>query len=252
MIPEGSPSEFTRTLYGCEPEDIAETVIMTPFDSTLEDLKGKAEDVKEFRGFITGFTGRFNGSLGTVLNCRIGSPAASDCTYFLRFTPCTRIIYTGLIGALQPEISVGDIIVPTAAFRGEGASQYYVDKAYPAVADFSLLQTISAILENAFKDTETGLHYGPIYSTDAFAAETKEFLEEWSARKLLGIEMETSAIYVLSSLHGIQATAIHIVSDNPVMKKSFFDKPSDDDVEKREKCYDLLLDVLVELVAQQS
>jgi len=202
MMPEKNPSEFTKTLYGCEPEDISEVVILTPFDSTLDDLKGKADNVKEFSGFCSGFTGQFNGSEATVINSRIGSPAASDCTYYLRFTPCRSIIYTGLIGALQPEIRVGDIIVPTAALRGEGASKYFVDKAYPAVADFRLLQTISAVLEKTFKDTETGLHYGPIYTTDAFAAETKEFLEEWSERRLLGIEMETSAIYVIASLYG--------------------------------------------------
>ncbi len=252
MMPEGSPSEFTKWLYGCEPEDISEVVIMTPFDSTLEDLREKADDVKEFKGFITGFTGQFNGSQGTVLNCRIGSPAASDCTYFLRFTPCRSIIYTGLIGALQPSIRVGDIIVPTAAFRGEGASKYFVDEAYPAVADFKLLQTVSAVLESAFRDTEMGLHYGPIYTTDAFAAETKEFLEAWSERQLLGIEMETSAIYVLASLYGMKAASIHIVSDNPVMKKSFFDKLGEEDIEKREKCTGLLLDVLVELVEKAS
>ena len=252
MMPEGSPSEFTKRLYGCEPEDISEVVIMTPFDSTLEDLREKADDVKEFKGFITGFTGQFNGSQGTVLNCRIGSPAASDCTYFLRFTPCRSIIYTGLIGALQPAIRVGDVIVPTAAFRGEGASKYFVDEAYPAVADFKLLQTVSAVLESAFRDTEMGLHYGPIYTTDAFAAETKEFLEAWSERQLLGIEMETSAIYVLASLYGMKAASIHIVSDNPVMKKSFFDKLGEEDIEKREKCSGLLLDVLVELVEKAS
>ena len=77
MMPEENPSEFTKTLYGCEPEDISEVVILTPFDSTLEDLKGKADNVKEFRGFIAGFTGEFNGSQGTVLNSRIGSPAAT-------------------------------------------------------------------------------------------------------------------------------------------------------------------------------
>ncbi len=250
MMPEGSPSEFTQTLYGCEPEDISEVVILTPFDSTLKDLKARAEKVTEFRGFCSGFTGQFNGSQGTVINCRIGSPAASDCTYYLRFTPCRSIIYTGLIGALQPAIRVGDIIVPTAAFRGEGASKYFVDEAYPAVADFKLLRTVSAVLESAFRDTEIGLHYGPIYTTDAFAAETKEFLEAWSERQLLGIEMETSAIYVLASLYGMKAASIHIVSDNPVMKKSFFDKLGEEDIEKREKCSGLLLDVLVELIAK--
>lgn len=30
MMPEKNPSEFTKTLYGCEPEDIAEVVIRTP------------------------------------------------------------------------------------------------------------------------------------------------------------------------------------------------------------------------------
>ena len=62
--------------------------------------------------------------------------------------------------------------------------------------------------------------------------------------------METSAIYVLASLYGIKVASIHIVSDNPIMKKSFFDKPSEEDRKKREKCYDHLLDVLVELVAK--
>ena len=178
MMPEGSPSEFTRTLYGCEPEDISEVLILTPYDSTLEDLKSRADRVKEFGGFCAGFTGQFNGSRGTVLNSRIGSPAASDCAYYLRFTPCRIIIYTGLIGSLQPDVRVGDIVVPTAALRGEGASKYYVDEAYPTVADFRLLRIISAVIEKAFLDTETELHYGPIYTTDAFAAETREFLEE--------------------------------------------------------------------------
>jgi uridine phosphorylase len=123
MMPEKTPSEFTKTLYGCEPEDISEVVFLTPFDSTLEGLKVKADNVKEFSGFYSGFTGQFNGSEATVLNSRIGSPAASDCTYYLRFTPCRSIIYTGLIGALLPEIRVGAIIVPTAALRGEGASR---------------------------------------------------------------------------------------------------------------------------------
>ena len=62
--------------------------------------------------------------------------------------------------------------------------------------------------------------------------------------------METSAIYILSSLYGIQAASIHIVSDNSVMNKSFFDKTSVEENEKREKCSDLLLDVLVKLVAR--
>jgi uridine phosphorylase len=247
-MPERSPSEFTRKLYGCEPEDISEVVLLTPFDSTLNDLKARAEGVTEFKGFCEGFTGKFNGIRGTVLNTRVGSPVASDCTYYLRFTPCKIIIFSGLIGALQPNIRVGDIIVPTAALRGEGASRYFVDEAYPAVADFTLLRTISTVLEKSFTGSGIELHYGPIYTTDAFAAETKEFLDEWSERRLLGIEMETSAIYTLASLYGVKAGSIHIVSDNPIVKRSFFDKLHEEEIKRRGKSYNLLIDALVELV----
>jgi hypothetical protein len=51
MMPEGSPSEFTKTLYGYEPENISEVAIPTPFDSTLEDLKGRAESSPSFTHF---------------------------------------------------------------------------------------------------------------------------------------------------------------------------------------------------------
>jgi len=116
-MPDGDPGEFTRLLYGCEADEIAEVVFLTPLDSTIEALKLKAENVKEFRGFNHGFNGYFDGAEVSVINSRIGSPLAGDCTYYLRFTPCRSIVYTGLIGSLQPSIRVGDVIVPTAALR---------------------------------------------------------------------------------------------------------------------------------------
>ena len=250
MMPDGDPSDFTRLLYGCEADDMAEVVFLTPLDSTLEALKLKAEQVREFEGFNHGFNGDFGGTEVSVINSRIGSPLAGDCTYYLRFTPCRSIVYTGLIGSLQPSIRVGDIIVPTAALRGEGASKYFIDEAYPAVADFGLLQSISSTLKETYADYDINIHFGPIYTTDSFAAETKEFLELWGSRNLLGIEMETSAIYTIASLHGIKAASIQIVSDNPVVKKSFFDPLSEDDEERRKTSTELLMEALVRLAGR--
>ncbi len=250
MMPEGDPSEFTRILYGCEAHEIAEVVLLTPMDSTLEALKLKAEEVKEFKGFSHGFSGTYGGKKFSVFNSRIGSPVASDCVYYLRFTPCRSVVYTGLIGSLQPSIRIGDIIVPTAALRGEGASKYFIDEEYPAVADFGLLKTLSSTLEDVYVDHDIKTHYGPIYTTDSFAAETEEFLELWRSRNLLGIEMETSAIYTIAGLYGIKAASVHIVSDNPGVKKSFFDPLSEEDEERRRICNELLMDALVKLVGR--
>jgi uridine phosphorylase len=250
MIPEQEPGVFTRVLYGCEADEITETVILTPIDSFLEDLKARAENVRETGGFCKGFLGEFNGVKCAVFNSRVGSPAASDSAYYLRFTPCNNIIFTGLIGALQPEIKIGDVIVPTASLRGEGASKYLVDEAYPAVADYGLLREASGVLEKAYAGLGIGVHYGPIYTTDSFAAETPEFLEKWSSTRLLGIEMETSAIYVIGSLYGMKAAALHIVSDNPMTKKSFFDPIPEAEKERRKLSTGILMDSLVELVGK--
>ena len=82
MIPDGDPDYFTRLLYGCEADEIAEAVLLTPMDSTLEALKRRAENVREFKGFNYGFNGNLGGTEVSVINSRIGSPVASDCTYY--------------------------------------------------------------------------------------------------------------------------------------------------------------------------
>jgi uridine phosphorylase len=250
MMHEGDPNTFTRVLYGCEADEVAEVVILTPIDAMIEALKHRSDEVKEYGGFIEGYNADLGGTHVSVFNSRVGSPAASDCAYFLRFTPCRSIIYTGLIGALQSHVRIGDLVVPTAALRGEGSSRYFVEESYPAVADFGLIRAMSSTLDEVYVDCDIGIHYGPIYTTDSFAAETREFLELWQSRNLLGIEMETSVIYIIASLFGMRAAAVHVVSDNPVTKKSFFDPIPDADKKRREECANMLVDSLSELVSR--
>ncbi len=140
--------------------------------------------------------------------------------------------------------------MPTAALRGEGTSRYFVEKAYPAVADFTLLRAIATTLEEVYADSESAIHIGAIYTTDSFAAETKEFLMHWKSKNLLGIEMETSVIYTIAGLYGMRAAAIHIVSDNPVAKKSLFHPIPEEDKNQRRACEDLLIEALVRLITR--
>jgi uridine phosphorylase len=57
-------------------------------------------------------------------------------------------------GASQPGISIGDLVLSTAAVREDGASAMYVDKNYPAVADFILLTAlVHSCQSNQYKIT---------------------------------------------------------------------------------------------------
>lgn len=249
MISEGDPNVFIRTLYGCEADEVTETVLLTPTNRIMEALKQRSNTMKEFTsGFYKGFKAKFGSKEFSVFNSMVGSPLASDCTYFLRFTRCRTIIYTGSIGALQPQIRIGDLIVPTGAFRGEGASRYFIDEAYPAVADFSLLRTLASTLDEVYANSGISIYYGQIYTTDSFASETEEFLRHWRSKNLLGIEMETSAIYTVASLHGLRASAVHIVSDNPIIQKTFFHTIPEEDKARRRTCEALLVETLIRLI----
>ena len=248
MIPRGEPSIYTRTLYGCEASEVSEVVVLTPIDDIFKALRDRVEEVEELGGFFRGFHASIDGRRFTLFKSLIGSPGAGDCLYYLRFTPCRSVIYTGLIGALQDWIDVGDLIIPTSAYRGEGASRYFVDEAYPAAADFQLLRRLSEVLDDLTHDTDIGVHYGAIYTTDSFASETDEFLERWRRRNLIGIEMETSAIYTIARLYGIGAVAIHLVSDNPITHKTLFHILSEDDKRRMERGRKLLIEALIRLL----
>jgi len=248
VMPEVDPNKVIRLLYGCEVSEVTETVLLTPTNRTMEALKQKSNTTKEFTDcFYKGFKAKFGSKEVFVLNSMVGSPLASDCTYFLRFTPCRNIIYTGSIGALQQQIRIGDIIVPTGAYRGEGSSRYFIDEAYPAVADFRLLRALASTLEEVYAGSGINIYYGPIYTTDSFASETKEFVTHWQSKNLLGIEMETSAIYTVASLHGLRAISVQIVSDNPVAKKTLFHQTADEDKARRGTCEELLIEALIRL-----
>jgi len=245
MSSHDKPEVFIKAVFGCCPDEIAETVILSPFDETLDALRDRSEGVKEFKGFFRMINGTINGKNYSFINSRIGSPMAADCTNYLSFTGCKDIVYVGLMGGLQPEVKVGDIIVPTGAYRGEGASKIFIEESYPASANFHLTLELMGTLEDIFEDSGAIIHDGVIYSTDSISMESEEFLRKCQERKMIAIDMETSAIYVVASLRNIRCTSVHIASDNPLEGLYYFEPMPDEDVKRLEESKKLIIDALV-------
>jgi len=245
MSSHDRPEVFIKAVFGCDPDDIAETVVLSPFDETLDTLRDRADGVSEFNGFFRLINGTFNGKNYTFINSRIGSPMAADCTNYLSYTGCKDIVYVGLMGGLQPSVKVGDIIVPTGAYRGEGASKIFVEETYPASADFHLTVELMESLEEVFQDSGTNIHDGVIYSTDSISMESVEFLRKCQERNMIAIDMETSAIYVVASLRNIRCTSVHIASDNPLEGLYYFEPMPDEDMSRLKQSKILIIDALV-------
>lgn len=141
----------------------------------------------------------------------VGAPAASlGIEMYLCHSPANEGIGVGYCGALQPEIEIGRIIIPDKARIGEGASKYY-GKSEISTPDPDLVRKLVDVTQRFGYEPLVG----ELYSIDAPLMETPDFIEKLARQGILGIDMETSALFSIAEYHGKRAAAIMVVSDKP-------------------------------------
>jgi purine-nucleoside phosphorylase/nicotinic acid mononucleotide adenylyltransferase len=129
-----------------------------------------------------------------------------------------RVFAIGLCGALQTKLSLGDIVLPTCALRGEGVTAYWADPRLPALVDNDLLEC----LKGAASRTNCTPVVGPVYTTASLVQE-RGVLQKFAPLGILAVEMELAMHLTLAMLHGKPAAAIYIVSDNVALGENIVD-----------------------------
>lgn len=127
-------------------------------------------------------------------------------------------IRLGEIGALQPGIDVGDLILSKASMRYEGTSRHYAPINYPAVASLEMANCfVEALTQN-----KLDFHYGVTVTTDTFwpaqgrkngflnfvPKHYENILEEWRKYRILGVDMELSTLYTLCNVFNLESVAV--------------------------------------------
>jgi len=145
----------------------------------------------------------------TVAGPAVGAPQAVMILEKLIVLGARRVILLGWVGGLSPTLSPGDVILPDEAISEEGTSRHYSDEIRPRPS-YSLLNDLKEGLK------QEGLSYrqGPIWTTDAPYRENIDKLKELQSKGVLGVDMETSALFTVSTFRSIEAAALLIVSDD--------------------------------------
>ena len=120
------------------------------------------------------------------------------------------ILFSGAMGAFQAELQIGDFVIPTRALIGEGTSPYYSTCRDSPQPD----PKIVTALDTACSRVQVTPHHGVIWSTDAVYREMRSQVESLQQQGVLGVDMETSALFTLARHHRIKAGCIHRVSDS--------------------------------------
>jgi uridine phosphorylase len=139
----------------------------------------------------------------------VGAPQAVMILEKLIVLGARKIVFFGWTGGLQPNLSPGDLILVDKAFSEEGTSRHYSKQRRPRPSS-ALSREVEQILE------EENLSYfkGPVWTTDAPYRETVEKVRSFQARGVLGVDMETSALFTVGAFRGIEIAALLIVSDD--------------------------------------
>ncbi len=228
MTPDSEdPNDGEQYHLEVGPEDLADAVLLPGNPERVDAITAFWEEATErahHREYRT-VTGRYDGTPISVTSTGIGSPSAAIAVEELARAGAETFIRVGSTGAIQPGMSVGDLVISSGAVRQEGTSDEYVREDYPAVADREVVAALVAAAERLDYD----YHVGVTMSADSFyagqgrpgfdgfeAAGSEKLLEELQEANVQNIEMEASAILTIASLYELRAGAVCSVYANRV------------------------------------
>ncbi len=173
----------------------------------LEHIKKFLTDVEElaYHREYRSLRGKYREMPVLALSTGIGGPSAGIALEELKNIGVRYAIRIGSCGALQKDISLGELILVEGAVREEGTSKMYVRENFPAVANLNLLSTMKQTAE------ELGFPHrlGIVLSHDSFYMDTEaEESAYWSSKGVLGADMETATLYTIGRLRKICCAAI--------------------------------------------
>jgi purine-nucleoside phosphorylase len=179
-------------------------------ETFLED----ARQVNAVRNCL-GFTGRWKGTPVSVQATGMGQPSLAIYVHeLLNFYGVKTAIRIGTCGGLSRNVAVRDLIIAQAATTDSTlVRDAFGPYSFAPVADFGLLA------DAATRAAAAGLraHIGNMLSSDVFYhADGLKAYETLIAHGVLGVEMETAALYTLCARFAARGLSICTMTDSLV------------------------------------
>lgn len=231
------PTPHITANYG----DFAETVLM-PGDPLrakfiAENFLENAVLVNNVRG-VNGYTGTYKGKRVSVMASGMGQPSIGIYSYELfNFYGVKNIIRIGSCGSFDKDLHVRDIIIALGACtNGNYANQYNLPGTFCPIADFNLAKRAAELCDKA------GVNYkvGNIFSSDMFYDDMNSGMQ-WAKMGVLGVEMESAALYCNAARAGKSALCICTVSD------SFLHPEENTTAEERQNSFTQMMKIALDL-----
>jgi len=204
------------------PDEIGEYVILPGDPGRVPKIAEYLDDAKlvsQNREY-TVYTGFLHGEKVSVCSTGIGGPSAAIAIEELIRCGAKTFIRVGTSGGMNLNVVGGDVVIPSAAIRGDGTSYEYLTKDYPAVSDFTLTTSLYNAAQRLCRGEEgDNVHVGVIQSKDSFYGEThpetmpvsnmlKERWEAYLRAGCLTSEMECATLFSVGIARKVRVGAV--------------------------------------------
>ncbi len=209
---------------GVELENFGKTILLTNFDNYVE-LFAQKYGV-EIDGQNKAMPSATADDI-TIINFGMGAANAATIMDLLGAIRPKGVLFLGKCGGLKKKNKIGDMILPIAAIKGEGASNNYFPVEVPALPAFNLQRAVS----HAVREHDLDYWTGTVYTTSRRVWEHDNKFKKYLRKiRAMAIDMETSAIFTGGFANKIPAGALLLVSDQPMVPEGVKTDKSDNSV----------------------
>ncbi|MEH2300362.1 MAG: nucleoside phosphorylase [Nostoc sp.] len=165
----------------------------------------------------------------------MGAPSLSIVVNELIQVGIRQIIRIGTCASIQPDVTVGSVVISSAALCRQGAANDIAPVEYPAVAD----PFLTVALVKAARELEVEYHVGITASVDTFYEGQERIdsanpnlmrslhgiTEEYRRLNILNYEMECGTLFKMAGVYNFAAAAIsgvvagRTVSENIILER---------------------------------
>ena len=146
----------------------------------------------------------------TVAGPALGAPQAVMVMERLFVLGVTDLLAVGWCGSLQPDVRIGDVVLPVSAVSEEGTSKHYPADVPDPGPSPDLVDPFGKVLGGM----GIGVHRGRVWSIDAPFREMKSKVLKYQSEGVLAVDMETSALFALAHFRGVRLAVALVVSDD--------------------------------------
>jgi uridine phosphorylase len=206
-----------ETLYlKCKPGDVAPSVLLSGDPARVDRIGAMLEGPREIsrnREFAV-VSGTFKGVSVSAVSAGIGAPSTAIAMEELAQLGVRTVVRIGTMMGIHAPLK--SVVLSTGAARFEGTSEWYLPQAFPAIPNWDLVHTLAEKCHLQALDFRLGLTatYDAFYPcmASSVVGRNQPDLSVPQGAGVLGMDMESSLIFVLGTVLGLATAAMCLIT----------------------------------------